>query len=119
MQPTAWQTLMRVAFHVVAIVEAITWAGLLWAMYARYVLDDDGPMEFWGITHGIAFIVFCVVATVAWFTFRWKFWVWVVAILMAVPPLMTVPLEIWYHRTGKLKPQTHRAGPQPAETVQS
>lgn len=94
----------RVAFHVVAIIEAITWAGLLYAMFARYVLDDDGPMAFWGIAHGIAFLVFCAVATIAWIRFRWKPWVWIVAIVMAIPPLMTIPLEIWYSKTGKLKP---------------
>ncbi len=100
-----WQKFMRVAFHVVAIVEAITWTGLLYAMYARYVLEDDGPMEIWGIGHGIAFLVFCVVVVVTWWTFRWKIWELLVALAAAVPPLTTIPLEIWYSRTGRVKPR--------------
>jgi len=102
---TPWQRGVRVAFHAIAIIEAITWAGLLWAMYARYVLDDDGPMGFWGITHGNAFLAFVVIATVAARTFRWQAWEWFIAVAMAVPPLMTIPLEIWYSRTGRLEPR--------------
>ncbi|WP_223881098.1 DUF3817 domain-containing protein [Nesterenkonia ebinurensis] len=104
----SWQKFMRIAFHTVAIIEAITWTGLLYAMYMRYIAgvpEAEDPVPFWGMVHGVAFMVFCVVATAAWFTFRWRLWEWAVALAMAVPPLMTIPLEIWYSRTGKLKPR--------------
>lgn len=116
--PTPWQTFMRVAFHTVAIIEAITWAGLLYAMYMRYIAgvpEEDDPVPFWGMVHGIAFMVFCAVVTAAWLTFRWKVREWLIALFMAVPPLMTIPLEIWYHRTNKLKPAPQKAPVRPAD----
>ena len=108
-----WQKFMRIAFHLVAILEAITWTGLLYAMYMRHIVgvpEAEDPVPFWGMVHGIAFVVFCGVVTIAWFTFRWRLWEWVVALGMAVPPLMTIPLEVWYSRTGRLKPRPARAG---------
>lgn len=105
--PLGWQKFMRIAFHTVAIIEAITWAGLLYAMYMRHIAgvpEAEDPVPFWGMVHGMMFVIFCAVVTVAWFTFRWRPREWAVAIGMSVPPLMTIPLEIWYSRTGKLKP---------------
>ncbi|GAA1818479.1 DUF3817 domain-containing protein [Nesterenkonia flava] len=101
-----WQKFIRVAFHVVAITEAITWAGLLYGMYQRYIAEAaHDPVPLWGMLHGIAFMVFCAVVVLAAWTYRWKLWEFAVAIGAAVPPLFTIPLEIWYSRTGKLKPR--------------
>lgn len=106
--PTGWQKFMRVAFHVVAILEAFTWAGLLYAMWMRYIVEvpeAQDPVPFWGMLHGNAFIVFLVVSVICWRTFRWRFWELMVAVLMAIPPLTTIPLELWYAKTGRLKPR--------------
>ena len=103
-----WQRFMRIAFHVVAIVEAITWTGLLYGMWMRYIVgvgEEADPVPLWGMLHGIAFIVFCGVVVVAAWTFRWKIWEFLVAIVAAVPPLTTIPLEIWYSKTGRVKPR--------------
>lgn len=101
-----WQKFMRIAFHVVAIIEAITWTGLLWGMWERYIAEAAyDPVPLWGMLHGIAFIVFCGVVVVAAWTFRWKIWEFLVAIVAAVPPLTTIPLEIWYSKTGRVKPR--------------
>lgn len=101
-----WQRFMRVAFHVVAIIEAITWTGLLYGMHQRYIAEAAyDPVPLWGMLHGIVFIVFCGVVVVSAWTFRWKVWELLVALAAAVPPLTTIPLEIWYSRTGKVKPR--------------
>ncbi|NLS09131.1 DUF3817 domain-containing protein [Nesterenkonia sp. MY13] len=105
---------MRIAFHVVAITEAITWTGLLYGMWMRYIVgvsEADDPVPLWGMLHGIAFIVFCGVVVVAGWTFRWRIREYLIALAAAVPPLTTIPLEIWYSRTGKLKPSRPAAAP--------
>lgn len=108
--PTAYDQILRVVFHIVAITEAITWAGLLWAMYMRYISDSPlDPVPFWGMAHGVAFIVFCAVVTVVAWHFRWRIWEWILALLLAVPPLTTIPLEVWCARTGRLKPGRERS----------
>lgn len=100
---TASHRVVKVLFHVVAIAEAITWAGLLWGMYMRYISDSSlDPVPFWGMLHGMVFIAYCVMAVVAAWRFRWRFWELLVAWVMAVPPFTTVVLEIWYSRTGRL-----------------
>lgn len=90
-------------FSVVAFFEAFTWAGLLVGMFLKYV---TGTTEFgvflFGRLHGGAFMVYLVVAIVAAIVLRWKWWVAALAILAAIPPLVTVVLEIWLHRTGRL-----------------
>lgn len=103
-----WQTFMRIAFHVVAIIEAITWTGLLYGMWMRYVVgvgEEADPVPLWGMLHGVAFMVFCGVVVLAAWTFRWKIWEFLVALAAAVPPLGTIPLEIWYSKTGRVKPR--------------
>lgn len=103
-----WQKFMRIAFHVVAIIEAITWTGLLYGMWMRYVVgvgEEADPVPLWGMLHGVAFMVFCGVVVLAAWTFRWKIWELLVALAAAVPPLGTIPLEIWYSKTGRVKPR--------------
>lgn len=101
-----WQKLIRAAFHVVAITEAITWAGLLWGMHQRYIAEAAyDPVPLWGMLHGIMFVVFCAVVVVTSWTFRWKLWELAVALMAAVPPLFTIPLEVWYSRSGRVKPR--------------
>jgi len=90
-------------FAVVAIVEAITWAGLLVGMYLKHVADaTDLGVTVFGRLHGAAFLVYVVVAAVAAVRLRWRPGTIVLAMIAAVPPLATVPLEIWMRRTGRL-----------------
>ncbi|MFW7414534.1 DUF3817 domain-containing protein [Demequina sp. SO4-18] len=92
------------AFVVVAIVEAITWTGLLVGMLLEHVLD----VTRWGITvfgplHGAAFLIYLVIALLAAVRFRWTLGVCALVGLAAVPPLTTIPLERWLRRTGRLE----------------
>jgi len=94
-------------FAAVALFEAFTWAGLLLGMVLKY---GTGTTELgvwvFGRLHGGAFVLYAVVALVAGLKLRWPWWATVLAVLAAVPPLVTLPLEIWYRRRGLLTSAT-------------
>ena len=99
--------LMGTAFSVVAKVEAFTWAGLLIGMYFKYGLETtDAGVWLFGRLHGAAFVAYFVIAIVAAFRLRWPWWGGVLAVLAAIPPLVTWPLELWFRRRGMLERKT-------------
>ncbi len=99
---------MRNAFRTVALVEAVTWGALLVAMFFKWVVQEDphagieGGVPYAGMAHGIAFVLYGVVAIVAWIHFRWSVKVGIVALLAAIPPFTTVVFEVWADRRGLL-----------------
>lgn len=96
-------SLMGRLFAWVAFAEAFTWAGLLVGMGLKYGLATT-EMGVWlfGRLHGVAFIVYTVVAVLAAVRLRWPWWAALLAVAAAVPPLVTVPLELWFRRRGLL-----------------
>ncbi|TPW71816.1 DUF3817 domain-containing protein [Schumannella sp. 10F1B-5-1] len=95
-------------FIVVATLEAVTWAGLLVGMFLKYVTETtDHVVTVFGTAHGGAFLLYGALAIVCAIAFRWRWWVILLALAAAVPPLVTVPLELWMRRRGLL----HRATP--------
>lgn len=65
---------------VAAFLEAFTWAGLLAGM----------------------FLIYLAIALITAITLRWPWRVTALSIIAAVPPLTTIPLEIWLRRRGHL-----------------
>ena len=59
-------------------------------------------MWFFGRLHGLAFLLYLVAALAAASRLRWSLGVTVLAILAAIPPLTTLPLEAWLRRRGVL-----------------
>ncbi|MBJ6977826.1 MULTISPECIES: DUF3817 domain-containing protein [unclassified Luteimonas] len=90
-------------FSIVALIEAFTWAGLLIGMYLKYV-SGTTELGVWlfGRLHGGAFLLYVVVTFVAGARLRWPMWALLVAVLAAIPPLVTLPLEAWFRRRGLL-----------------
>ena len=90
-------------FSIVALIEAFTWAGLLVGMYLKYV-SGSTELGVWlfGRLHGGAFLLYLVVAIGAGARLRWPLWALLLAVLAAIPPLVTLPLEFWYRRRGLL-----------------
>ena len=90
-------------FAIAALLEAFTWLGLLVGMFLKYgsVANDLGGKIF-GPLHGGAFVFYVVVSVLAAVRLRWPWWALLVALLAAVPPLVTVPVEIWFRRIGLL-----------------
>ena len=90
-------------FAVAAIIEGITWTGLLLGMWLKYGLDGS-HMWVWlfGRLHGAAFLFYLVVTVFVGARLRWPAWALLLALLAAIPPLVTVPLEMWFRRSGRL-----------------
>ncbi|GAA1122695.1 DUF3817 domain-containing protein [Nocardiopsis composta] len=82
------------AFRIIAAAEAVTWVGLLIGMFfKRVVAWSELGVQIFGPLHGIAFIVYVVVAAIAWYRLRWGLWTGVIALAASVPPLGTVLFE--------------------------
>lgn len=96
---------MNLVYSITAKFEAFTWAGLLIGMYFKYggPAIDSGVWLF-GRLHGAAFLIYIVVAILAALHFRWPWWAWLLAILAAVPPLVTLPVEYLLRRRSLLQP---------------
>ena len=97
------------AFRVVAVFEAFTWAGLLVGMYFKYLGNgSEVGVQIFGALHGGAFIVYVLVALGAAYQLRWGMWPTLVALAASIPPLATLPADWWLHRTGRLTPPEER-----------
>lgn len=92
-------------FCIAALIEALTWAGLLIGMFLKYVTETtDLGVWLFGRLHGAAFVFYVVVTVMAAVRLRWPLWASALAILAAIPPLVTLPLELWFKRLGLLAP---------------
>ncbi len=95
-------------FAIAAFAEGLTWAGLLLGMLLKYGTQTTGippsDLGVWlfGRLHGAAFLFYVMVTLVSAVRLRWPWWAWTLALLAAVPPLVTVPLEMWFRRIGLL-----------------
>jgi integral membrane protein len=89
----------RTIFRAVAVAEAFSWAGLLVAMFFKWVVQEDphsgieGGVPVMGAIHGAVFVAYAVMCLVAWRQFRWSFTVAVLAGLSAIPPFVSVVFE--------------------------
>ncbi len=101
-------SLTRTIFRIVAIAEAVSWALLLAAMFAKYVTESEpfgipeGGVPVAGAVHGGVFIAFVITSLVAWRRFGWSLKVLVVALVSAVVPFATYVFEVGADRRGLL-----------------
>ncbi len=90
-------------FTISARFEALTWAGLLIGMFLKYVVDaTDLGVWLFGRLHGAAFIIYFLISIIAAIRLRWPWWCALLAVLAAIPPLVTYPLELWFRHRGIL-----------------
>lgn len=88
-------------YRVVAFLEVVTWAMLLTGMFLKYVTKTtDVGISVAGPIHGFAFLAYCLVTTLVAVDQRWKPGRWVVGILSAVPPFVTIPFEKSVEKRG-------------------
>lgn len=93
------------AFIAVSMLEAVTWTGLLIGMYQKYVMGtDDNLVPLFGRLHGVMFLVYAYVAFQTGRSLKWSSKQIMLALAVGVPPLLTVPFEIWVRRKGYLAP---------------
>jgi integral membrane protein len=90
-------------FVVVALLEALTWSGLLIGMFLKYVTKTtDVGVTIFGSLHGAAFLLYLVVAVIAARHLRWSWQATALVIAGAIPPLATIPIEMNLRRKGML-----------------
>lgn len=100
------------AFAIAAFLEAFTWVGLLIGMYVKYVPETtDRIVSVFGALHGGMFLIYLVVTAAAAITLRWRWWETALALLAAIPPLVTIVVEIWFRRRGTLAAPADRPAP--------
>ncbi|WP_017556809.1 DUF3817 domain-containing protein [Nocardiopsis baichengensis] len=98
------------AFRWIAAIEALTWVGLLIGMFFKYVVvGDDIGVRVFGPIHGVAFIIYVVVAAAAWYRLRWGLWTGLFGLAASIPPLGTVVFERIASARGLLDPAEKRA----------
>ena len=94
-------------FAIAAFAEGLTWAGLLVGMLLKYGTGTtDLGVWLFGRLHGAAFLFYVAVTLVSAVRLRWPWWASILALLTAAPPLVTVPLEMWFRRIGLLGHRT-------------
>lgn len=105
-------------FVVIAVIEAVTWTGLLVGMFLKYVTETtEAGVWLFGRLHGGAFVAYVVITLVAARRLRWSWLVTLVALACSIPPLATLVFEIWARRSGRLgeralsRPGAGRADP--------
>ena len=59
-------------------------------------------MKIFGPLHGGAFLFYVVGTVLSALRLRWPWWATLLAVIAAVPPLVTVPLEMAFRRMGLL-----------------
>lgn len=97
-------------FAAAAFFEGLTWAGLLLGMLLKYGTGTT-EMGVWlfGRLHGVAFLFYVVASLIAAVRLRWPWWAWGLSLLAALPPLLTIPLEMGFRRKGLLAPPPRTA----------
>jgi integral membrane protein len=106
---------VTLAFRVVAVAEALSWIGLLAGMYVKWVLGtSEAGVQVFGPIHGGVFVAYVVVALLAARVLGWSRGTTALALVAAVPPLVTVWFERWATGTGRLTAPAPEAAGTPA-----
>lgn len=91
-------------FRIVAIAEALSWAGLLVGMYFKYLAGSptEVGVKIFGPIHGGVFMAFVVAAVVVGIQRKWNLVTWALALLGSIVPLGSVIFVIWADKLGRI-----------------
>ena len=102
------------AFVVVAVLEALSWVGLLSGMYVKYLTDaGDLGVRVFGPLHGGVFVAYVVLTATVSRLHRWSWPTTLLGLACSVPPFATLAFERWVVRSGRLR----TAGPADPSTA--
>jgi integral membrane protein len=102
-------TTVRALFRAVAVIEALTWVGLITGMVLKYgPAQNESGVHLFGPLHGGAFLAYLACVVLVRSAFRWRLGLTVLALVCSVPPFASVVLELWAERTGRLDPSRVR-----------
>src|SRR3954454_18813903 len=79
-------------FRLIALAEAVSWAGLLVGMYFKYLGSPrtEIGVKVFGPVHGGVFIAFVVAAVLVGAARKWDVGTWILALLASIVPLGSV-----------------------------
>lgn len=89
-------------FRTFAIAEAISWTLLIGGLILRATIGWDAAVSVGGGIHGFVFLAYAATAVLVAKNQRWDAGPTVIAIVSAIVPYATVPVELWLHRSGRL-----------------
>ncbi|MEV0357475.1 DUF3817 domain-containing protein [Nocardia sp. NPDC050697] len=91
-------------FRFFAVLEALSWLGLLVGMAFKYIPDPGNEIgvKIFGPIHGAIFVLFVLSALLAARELGWNLKTTALALISSIPPFCTVLFEIWAVRTGRL-----------------
>lgn len=89
-------------FRTAAVAEAITWTLLIVALVLRATTGFAIGVTVAGGIHGFVFLAYGATAVLLAVNQRWHAGVAAVAIVSAVIPYATIPVELWLARSGRL-----------------
>lgn len=91
-------------FRLIALAEAVSWAGLLVGMYFKYLGSPrtEIGVKVFGPIHGGIFLAFVVAAVLVGIAYKWGVSTWILALLASILPLGSVIFVIWADRTARL-----------------
>ncbi|MFD1146729.1 DUF3817 domain-containing protein [Saccharothrix hoggarensis] len=88
-------------FRLLALAEAVSWAGLLIGMFFKYVVvGNEIGVKIFGPIHGAIFVGYVLVTLML--AQRWDRRTLVLGLVASIPPFGTVVFERWANRTGRL-----------------
>lgn len=91
-------------FRTAAVAEAITWALLIAGMLQKYVFEaGEWGVSLGGGLHGFVFLAYCAVAVIVAVNQRWSLGRSLLALVAAVVPFATIPVESAFVRAGRLE----------------
>ncbi len=100
---TMWSRTRIPLFRLVALLEGLSWLGLLAGMYAKYLTDaGEGGVKLFGPIHGGIFIAYVLLTVLVGRAQRWSPGTVLLGLACSVPPFATVLFEVWAQRTGRL-----------------
>ncbi len=89
-------------FRSLAVAEAISWTLLLTGLVLRAVLDWPLAVTIGGAIHGFVFLAYGATALLVAKNQRWGAAPTTLAVVSAVVPYATIPVERWLARSGRL-----------------
>ncbi len=91
-------------FRFIAVLEALTWLGLLIGMAFKYIPADGNEIgvKIFGPVHGAVFVIYLIVTLATAIKLRWSAVTTIVAAAASIPPFGTVIFEVWAARNGHL-----------------
>lgn len=89
-------------FRALAVAEAVSWTLLITGLILRATLGWSLAVTIGGGIHGFVFLSYAATALLVALNNRWKVAPTLLALVAAIIPYATIPVELWLQRRGLL-----------------